>query len=216
MKFKIKRKTPFPGLIYLKFQNQYELCSSFMRMQEFYESPFKQVRGKFFTLEKFMDLYARQQGNFTYTTDWGGFNVPGHVVNAFHDHFREHLLEKEKRLFEAIWKVEPDARYYVIGLSDDSNLDHEMAHALYYLNDDYCKTVQSLVKSLPASVSKPVKRWLLKHGYSKPLVVDETNAYLATNNKAEITDIFGKKVGKHYKKFKPFRKAFKEHKDQMK
>lgn len=65
MDFKIKKTMPLPGVIRLEFKNQYECCSSFMRLQEFYESPFKEIRGRFFKLDQFMDVYAKKQGNFT-------------------------------------------------------------------------------------------------------------------------------------------------------
>lgn len=219
-RFKIKKTSPAPGVIYLKFQNQYEVCSTFMRLQEFYESPFKPIRGKVFSLELLMDLYAKQQGNFTYTSDWGGFNVPGHVVNDFYDKFYDGLLAKEQRLYDMIYEtdgmgnqVPPEdlERYYVIGLYEEGSLDHELAHALYYLNDDYRRVVNALVKALPKTTGETIKKWLLDKGYSKPLVVDETNAYLATDCKDELLKRFGKRVGNRYEKFAPFREAYEKY-----
>jgi hypothetical protein len=213
-RFKIKKTQPAPGVIYLKFANQYECCSTFMRMQEFYESPFKEIRGKHFSLELFMDLYAKQQGNFTYTSDWGGFNVPGHVVDDFYLKFQNGLLAKEARLFDLIYDGMGNLRkdkYYVIGMYDEGSLDHELAHAVYYLNADYRLVVNSMVKSLPTYVSEPIRAWLLKKGYSKALVVDETNAYLTTSGKDELTKRFGKRVGNRFEKFAPFRDAYMLH-----
>lgn len=211
---KIKKSQPVPGVVYLKFNNQYDTCSTFMRLQEFYESPFKKVRGQFFTLEQFMDLYAKQQGNFTYTTDWGGFNVPGHVVDAFFSKFGHDLLEKEKLLQEQIYEVDgmgnlvpPENKYYVIGMCDEYCLEHELCHAVYYLNDEYRQLANKMVKALPKFVSETIKTWLLKKGYSKPLVVDETNAYLSTSEQYELTRNFGR-VGSRFEKFAPFREAF--------
>src|SRR5206468_3707182 len=118
-----------------------------------YESPYKEIRGKHFTLEQFMDRYARARGNFTYTTDWSGFNVPGHIVDNFFVEFLGDLLEKEQTLFECLKPHGCDnqfvcgaVRYYVIALYDDDCLDHELAHAFYYLNDDYRKTVDGMVE----------------------------------------------------------------------
>jgi hypothetical protein len=212
MKFKIKKSNPVPGVIHLLFKNQYETCSTFMRLQEFYESPFKQIRGKLFSLEQLMDLYAKQQGNFTYTCDWGGFNVPGHVVDEFFRLYDGQLLEKEKDLRELVkdkaGKIAVGSKYYVIGMYGEECLDHELAHALYYLNDDYRRQVNGLVKALPESVKSAIAKWLLDKGYSKPLIVDETNAYLTTDDQEELTKRFGKAVGKRYAKYEPFRRAF--------
>jgi hypothetical protein len=186
-----------------------------MRLQEFYESPFKEIRGKLFSLELFMDLYAQQQGNFTYTTDWSGFNVPGHVVDDFYLKFSDGLMAKEHLLFDKIYQrddmgnlVPPEDKYYVIGLRDEFSLDHELAHALYYLNEDYRRVVNKMVKSLPKTTSESIKKWLLSKGYSKQHVVDETNAYLTTLCDREMTKFFGKRVGNSYQKFAPFREAY--------
>lgn len=209
--FDIKKTCPLPGVIYLKFKNQYETCATFMRLQEFYESPFKRIRGKHFSLETFMDLYAKQQGNFTYTGDWGGFNVPGHVVNDFREKFDHDMLAKERRLFDHIWDVDgtpPRDKYYVIGTYDERCLDHELAHAVYYLNTEYRKVANKLVKALSPEVQYTVTHWLLDKGYSKSLIADETNAYLATTCKDELKRWFGKDVVKEYKTFKPLRDAF--------
>ena len=208
MKFKIKKTVPLPGVICLKFQNQYECCSSFMRMQEFYESPFKEIRGKFFTLDKFMDLYAKQQGDFTYTSDWGGFNVPGHVVDQFYLLFEMDLFEKEQHLFDKIESL--GEKYYVIGMCDETSLDHELAHALYYLNDGYFHVMDDLVKSLPKTMKEKIQSWLLEHGYSKPQVPDEIHAYLATESQVTLIRRFGKQVGTS-KRIEAFRKAYEQH-----
>src|ERR1700760_4146537 len=90
------------GLYHILFENQYSCCSTFLRLQEYYESPIKGIRGNYFTLEQFMDAYAETKGNFTYTLDWGGFNVPGHVIKKFFDLFGMNLLEKEKNLYHLL------------------------------------------------------------------------------------------------------------------
>jgi hypothetical protein len=57
-----------------------------MRAQEYYESPFKQIKGKEFTIIKFMELYSKRFGEnaFTYTTDWAGFNIPSKVLSTLY------------------------------------------------------------------------------------------------------------------------------------
>lgn len=204
--FKIKRTEPAPGVIFLQFENQYETCSTFMRLQEFYESPIKGIRGQVFSLEKFMDLYAKTQGNFTYTTDWGGFNVPGHIVDRFFEMYEGDLLEKEITLRDAIQA--PEGPYYVIAMYGYDALEHELAHALFYLNPEYRKYVKKMVKALPKSTHKTIETWLLNKGYSKPQVIDEINAYLATSSKEELIQRFGKKVGSSYDKLSHFRSTF--------
>ena len=49
----IEGEIVLPNVYVLNFDTQYELCMSFVRMQEFYESP--KFRGKTFELEEFID-----------------------------------------------------------------------------------------------------------------------------------------------------------------
>ena len=81
----MKCKEIYPNLFLFTFPNQYELASTFIRLQEFYESPYKEIKGQYFTLEKYMDRYAKDQedNKFTYFEDWNGFNVPGNIVLKF-------------------------------------------------------------------------------------------------------------------------------------
>ena len=71
------------NIFQVEAESQYDLAMTFIRIQEFYESPFREIRGHDFILEKYMDRYAKEYGNFTYTTDWNGFNVPGDIVRKF-------------------------------------------------------------------------------------------------------------------------------------
>ena len=89
----MRLKQVYPGLYFLKFPNQYEL--TMIRLQEFYESPYKNIRGKHFTLEQYMDAYAKHKGNFTYCSDWNGFNIPSIVIQDFFIIFHP-IRDKEK------------------------------------------------------------------------------------------------------------------------
>ena len=180
-----------------------------MRIQEFYESPFKKIRAHVFTLEEYMDEYARVTGNFTYTTDWGGFNVPDRVFRAFFDQFD--LLEKEKHL-KSFFKAElkSDEPFYVIGhyeakevTEDDcieSTLGHEIAHGKFYLDPSYKKQALQLVKDLEKK--DKVAAALIEMGYTKAVVNDEIQAYLATSNPAYLKHLFGVGLAKESKRFR--------------
>jgi hypothetical protein len=55
---------------------------TFLRYQEFYESPSKKFRGKSYKLLDFMKWYASENdGIFTYPRDWAGFNFPGSIID---------------------------------------------------------------------------------------------------------------------------------------
>ena len=75
---------------------------SFVRMQEFYESP--KFKGKYFTLEQYMDYWSKEfgKGSFTYPSVWDGFNIPGKVLSDWWDRFDNDRRYKEKVEFDDI------------------------------------------------------------------------------------------------------------------
>lgn len=186
-------------ILHLHYPTCYGLCASFMRLQEFYESDIPGIRGSFFTLEEFMDAYAQRMGNFTYTVDWGGFNVPGTVFRAWCEAFPEATrLEKERTLVAAVESLLSQgggaAEFYLIGSSDEASdlrdlVSHEAAHALFALSPRYRKDQTDLVKSWQREDPAAWKRMsgkLLKMGYVEPVLEDEVQAYFATSDDADL------------------------------
>lgn len=183
--FRIKKVTePMEGLIHLHFENRYDVCSTFMRVQEFYESPYEDIKGKYFTIEDYMDTYADDTGNFTYTTDWSGFNVPGNVVEKFYDLHWTEFLNKEKDLYTILkpFMEKYGKEFYVIGTFKEDTIDHEVAHAMYYLQPDYQRMMDNLTKQIPNSWIKDIYDSLKELGYCDEVLKDEVQAYLATSS----------------------------------
>ncbi len=161
-------------------ETRYLIASTFMRFQEHYESP--TLRGKLFTLEEFMDDYAKQHGNFTYCKDWRGFNIPSWVLEPFHDGQFDPLLKKEKRLLDLLKDL--NGRFYVIGLSDEVSddprfLKHEFVHGLFYTNYQYRRAVTS---EITKHDTKKIRDGLIELGYvcHAGILDDEINAYTIT------------------------------------
>src|ERR1043166_6690987 len=94
-KFKIVKHKISDAIYLLRFETLYELSSTFLRIQEHYESP--HFHGRVFTLEQFMDWYAakNEKKEFSYFEDWDGFNVPSTAFQPFYDGRFDPLLEKE-------------------------------------------------------------------------------------------------------------------------
>lgn len=183
-----------PGVLHFKAKTQYEVSAAFMRLQEFYESPYG-VRGKFFTLESYMDTYAQKNDNkFSYLTDWAGFNVPGNVVDKFFNLFDGDLLDKEIDLWNQIIETTEkedgthNGKYYVIGTYSADCIDHEHCHALWYLYPSFRKQSTKLVKKLTAAHRKAIEKYLIDSGYHKSVFMDETNAYMSTSVMFEIRE----------------------------
>ena len=60
-KFKLYKPLKSQNIILAIFDTQYDLCSTLVRIQEFYESDSDKFRGKLFTLDEYMDYYATKQ-----------------------------------------------------------------------------------------------------------------------------------------------------------
>lgn len=162
----------------LTFENQFEITSTLLRIQERYESP--EFRGKVFTLEEYQDWYSKLKGAFTYYTDWNGFNFPSYVLKPFWDGKFDPLSEKEQAVVELFrGKTEP---FYVIGIHQGmseekvtSLLTHETAHGLYYTNPDYKQAIDQILSEYNLTEIKAELASL--GGYHEAVLQDECHAY---------------------------------------
>jgi len=162
--------------IYLvEFSNQYLTNATLLRFEEHYESP--RFKGKIFTWEEYMDWYAKENGNFTYFSDWSGFNIPSWALLPFQKGKFNPLTKKEAAFLEMFRAV--DGKFYIIGAKKGNNevILHEIAHGLFYIYPNYRKDVEKYLSSL--NLKKMTKR-LVEEGYSESVALDELNAYLLT------------------------------------
>lgn len=193
------------ALYMVVFSNTYKAASTFMRLQEFYESSFPSIRGHFFTREQYEDTYADKMGSFNYSDEYAGFNVPGDRVKKFFAIFRD-LNVKETILHEIVYPVieKHGDRFYLIGAAKDDlgTIAHEIAHGLYYLDREYRSSMLDVIANWPHT--KKVYKWLKKSGYYEDMFDDECQAYLATSDWRYIRD----KIKAPHKEAAPFRKVF--------
>jgi hypothetical protein len=167
----VKRRVGL-GIYLLQFRTQYELTSTFLRIQEHYESP--EFHGRVFSLEQYMDWYAEQYGNFTYYQDWSGFNLPSTAFRPFYDGKFDPLTHKERRLLRMFERLR--GRFYVIGIYGyGQSLSHELAHALFFTDDSYRKAVKQAMKTYSTGA---LERQLAKAGYAHHVIEDEIQSYL--------------------------------------
>lgn len=162
------------GIYLLRFDTQYELAATFLRVQEHYESP--QFHGRVFTLEQYMDWYAARHGNFTYYQDWSGFNVPSTAFRPFYEGRFDPLSKKEKRLLGLFKNL--SRPFYVIGIYDggkDGTLTHELAHALFFIDAVYRHAVR---KAMDGYDTSGLEKQLARAGYAGHVIADEVQAYL--------------------------------------
>ena len=170
MPFMIKRRLA-DRIFLVRFDTQYALASTFLRIQEHYES--SRFRNRVFSLEEYMDWYAATFGAFTYFEDWSGFNVPDTAFDPFYEGTFDPLLRKEERLLR-LFRNERRP-FYVIGIAADEDLKHEVAHALYSTRPAYRKAVRAAIREYDTSA---LAKHLAALGYHRSVLADEVHAYL--------------------------------------
>ncbi len=171
------------NIYHLVFPTQELLASTFLRPQEFYESP--EFQGEVFSLDEFVEWYTvnspkgKETGEFTYYTDWNGFNVPSSALDPFYGGKFNPLSYKEQFL---LGLFEEDERFYVFGShmkKPGKTRDHEMAHALFYTNPDYRAEVLEIIDSIDLDLRTEINSYFEKSGGYHPSVYpDETQAYI--------------------------------------
>jgi hypothetical protein len=174
------------GIYLLEIENSYDLAMTFCRVQEFYESSFEEIRGKNFTISQLMRLYSMKFGDgiFTYPIDWVGFNVPYKAIwNCYYEFQIVDANEYDDFIQEIDDKIQLESpnKYYLIGSPPNAKttIDHEVAHAFYFLNKKYKKAADTIIDSIYESSLKKMKKHLNSIGYSDTVFKDEVQAYLS-------------------------------------
>jgi hypothetical protein len=168
----LKIKKQKHNAVLISADSQEELADSFMRFQEFYENP--HWADKIFTVGQVKKWYSEKYGADTYRFDWHGFNFPSCVLKPFKEGLFDPLTENEHKILSFL-KYRND-NFYVIGSNTDDVLKHELNHALYYTNKKYREETNNLIDSNKKQL-KNVFSHILKLGYHKKVLYDETQAY---------------------------------------
>lgn len=174
------------SIFHVHFLSREELSLSFLRFQEFYESP--EFKGKFFSLKKFKKWYVsnspkgKKTGKFTYVTDWSGFNIPSHILIPFFEGKFDPLSSREKRLLKFFENVK-EKSFYIIGTYGkkipSGTLNHEIAHGLFYTNQEYKIKMLDLVNGLNSETREKIVSALSSMGgYHPDVFDDEIQAYM--------------------------------------
>jgi hypothetical protein len=209
---------PEPNVYHVVFDNQRDLAMSMMRLQEYYEGPCDEIRGNYFTLEQFMHYFTDDRGEFGYTHQWSGFNVPGHIVEEWLELFTRDvpLLSKEQQMHVAVSALRSGSasKWYLIattGKLDSRTVKHEIAHARYYLSEDYRAACDQLMVNITTADLKMLTDTLLRMGYNPVVITDEIQAYLGTSSRGELDIWFDEMSSSTKTVARKLRKLFKEH-----
>jgi hypothetical protein len=158
----------------IEFETTHQMCSTMMRVQEYYESP--EFKGKVFTHEEYQDWYAKTQGKFSYYEDWSGFNLPRICVEEVFVRFPD-LWNKERVLCKEV--IESNSQYIIACVKGDvASMVHEISHGLYYTDPLYQNDMDLLNEKFPKAIKKKIFAELRNAGYHEYVWEDELQAYM--------------------------------------
>lgn len=173
------KKTPYNSYCVSADSNT-ELARSFLRFQEYYESPNDKFRGQIFTIGQYRQWYIDKYGSFSYETDWSGFNIHSYVLDPFKQGLFDPLIAEETNLI-SLFVNAPVDKFYIIGANDKEVLYHELNHALYAYSKDYSNEVNKVFDANLEHI-KYALEYLLDKGYCRYLLYDELQSYILDND----------------------------------
>ncbi|MGI0060783.1 MAG: hypothetical protein ACREBJ_13565 [Nitrosotalea sp.] len=187
--------------IYLcEARDHIDLNTSMVRLQEYYESSFPNIKGHYFTTDDFRTLYKNNnKGKYTYNEEWGGNNIPGHVIRDFYKTFpakTRSAFETELKIFlnkRKLFQSNNHKKFYVIGIPQNHavSFSHELAHAFFYIFPTYKKKMLWYMEYMTKKTKKKACKILKKeYGYTDGVLLDELQAYLATETCYWLCDRF--------------------------
>lgn len=193
MKIDYKIEEVRPNVFAVIVKDHYHRAMLFCRVQEFYESPNPQFRGKNFSIWDYIEWYSREHRDvFTYTFDWGGFNIPLKTAWDCYDKLREYespydeVMDKIVGTIEMVMFNKKNTRNwngYIIGAdsTDSDTFEHEICHGLYATNKEYKLLVDEVTETISTKDYLTFKNNLIEMGYTDGVIDDEIQAYLSTN-----------------------------------
>ena len=177
-----------PNVFAVIVKDHYHRAMLFLRVQEYYESPNPEFRGKSFNIWDYIEWYSRRNKDvFTYAFDWGGFNIPLEVAYQCYDTLTDSYTsydEVMENIIHQIYELNRDgSNGYIIGApsTDDDTFEHEVCHGLYATNKQYRELVDEVTIAIPLKDYQKFRNNLFKMGYNGIVIDDEIQAYLSTN-----------------------------------
>lgn len=188
----------------VEFDSYYNLGMTFLRYQEYYESPNPKFFRNPFMINEYKEWYSGGD-EFTYHMDWLGFNIPSKFILECQSNIPDHN-EWDKIMSDIVTKVIDTSgdTFYLLGIKEGDNdvLDHEVAHGLFFTDKAYQIEMTSLYNDLPDRVRNKVHSYLRNSGgYSEEVFMDETQAYMSTGLPHSLLSV--------EKYSKPFEEVFK-------
>lgn len=181
--------SPVTGVTHLVFDTMRELTLSMFRIEEFYESPYSNIKGQYFSVDQFLETYSDPDGDIEYFRYWDGFNVPIESLSEFERLFTPHgLTAREQVILDLVRQHK--TRYLIATCkdTDESTVDHEIAHARWTVDPAYRERCRKALACLTDKARQAVVKALLKADYpdDEAIMEDEIHAYLKTDTKKSL------------------------------
>ena len=184
------KKQPYNS-VWICADSQEELGRTFIRFQEYYESPNPEFKGKIFTLGMVRQWYSIKYGADTYHHDWTGFNFPSKVLIPFKQGLFDPLTTEETELLN-LFKYRND-HFYIMGAQYVETLRHELSHALYDSNIKYKTEINKYINKNKKQLEK-AKKYILEKGYDQEVINDELQAYITDKDDQGIIHLINPKI----------------------
>ncbi len=211
-----------PYIFAAVIKDNYDRSMLFCRYQEFYESPFPEIRGNSFTLEEYMKLYRKnnKKNTFTYPVDWTGYNIPSNVLLEARKKFSFSINMYDSIMNDIIEHCEKESKFrnfddshpwYLIGVDKLKSgiINHEIAHGLYHTNLKYKVEMDYHTSNIKPKDSLSLRKHLIKVGYvnDSKILDDEIQAYMSTGKLHSWSETMYKKYSPNYiETFKKYNK----------
>jgi hypothetical protein len=171
-----------PQVLHLEFNNQVEMGEAVFRFQEYFESP--KFKNKIFSREEFKEWYYKENNTqeFTYT-EVDAFNFPSNILKPFFAGKFDALVPAEKSMLD-LFSHMPENFYVTMSVKggDPDGFEHEMSHALYFLDKEYRDRVDAVLVKYDL---RPLQQFIVKTwgDYHEDVLQDEAHAWLLHNEK---------------------------------
>lgn len=181
----------------VKAESSHTRAMVFLRSQEYYESAFEEIIGKQFKFSNYMDIYKQHYGKqeFTYGSDWSGFNIPSNILEECMFNVPEDEINNYDKIMlsiiHTIKESEGDHNYYLLGVDELSNslLEHEFAHAMWYTLPEYKAEMSKLNDECDPVVKDMMYKCITEYGYADHVLPDEMQAYMSTGLGRKMTEM---------------------------
>jgi hypothetical protein len=198
------KKQPYNS-VWISADSQEELGRTFIRFQEYYESPNPEFKGKIFTLGMVRQWYSIKYGADTYHHDWTGFNFPSKVLIPFKQGLFDPLTIEETELLN-LFKYRND-HFYIMGAQNAETLRHELSHALYDSDIKYRTEINKYINKNKKQLDK-AKKYILEKGYDQEVINDELQAYITDKDDQGIINLINSRIisdiNSIYEKYRKF------------